>query len=297
MYAQLGTIIFETLVTFDSMDIGKSANYAEHALIEGKPRLQAVGDNLDEIGLSFKFHASFCDPQEQLNQLEQYLLDREVLPLVSGAGRVYGNFVITDLKQNILQTADDGTVIEANCEISLKEYVTDELLEEKKKQKIANAPGLQDPTATRVVKPNRLQLSLTKAQLVSETKMASMNVTRSISEARQVNTQVSRAKQGLISVQKTLKDAKKAIDKVNQRMDEVKTYVNKYRNAYSNFQAILNNADQVKQSINTMGSAIITGDINNVFDANTNFQLSINNISRSGASIARTASMRIPVKP
>ena len=45
-HALLGEITFDLITYFEGMEASFSANYAEHALIEGKPRLQWVGDNL-----------------------------------------------------------------------------------------------------------------------------------------------------------------------------------------------------------------------------------------------------------
>ena len=47
MYAVLGNIQFELITYFEGMDAQFAADYAEHALIGRKPRLQAVGAKLD----------------------------------------------------------------------------------------------------------------------------------------------------------------------------------------------------------------------------------------------------------
>jgi hypothetical protein len=57
MHALLGGIAFNLITHFEDIEESFSANYAEHALIEGKPRLQWVGQNLDEIAWHMVLHA------------------------------------------------------------------------------------------------------------------------------------------------------------------------------------------------------------------------------------------------
>lgn len=57
MFALLGEIQFDLITYFDGFDSQFDADYAEHALIEGKPRLQWIGDKLDEISIQLSFHA------------------------------------------------------------------------------------------------------------------------------------------------------------------------------------------------------------------------------------------------
>ena len=62
MYAVLGDVEFELITYFDGMEAQFGMDYAEHALIGGTPRLQLVGEKLDEFRVELTFHASYCDP-------------------------------------------------------------------------------------------------------------------------------------------------------------------------------------------------------------------------------------------
>lgn len=48
MFALLGDVQFDLITYFDGFESQFGADFAEHALIEGKPRLQFIGDKLDE---------------------------------------------------------------------------------------------------------------------------------------------------------------------------------------------------------------------------------------------------------
>lgn len=139
MYAQLGEIQFDGLIGFDSLDQASSANFAEHAVIQGKPRLQKVGDNLDEVKASFSLHSRFCVPEDEIAKLRTAMNDGEVLPFVTGAGDVIGSFVITDLAVKPDQTDKDGKYISVSVDVTLKEFYDPALA--KRKEKEAKASG------------------------------------------------------------------------------------------------------------------------------------------------------------
>lgn len=121
MFSTLGNIKFTALKGFGSFQGKRSASLAEHALIDGKPRLQKIGDKLEEISLVVNFHTSFCDPEQELDALHSAMSAGEILPLVWGNGLVAGYFVIADVDRNIEKTTADGTVVKMGVTISLKE--------------------------------------------------------------------------------------------------------------------------------------------------------------------------------
>jgi len=123
MYAQLGTIQFSALKGFAGLTSTRETNLAEHALIEGKPKLQRIGTNLATMELSMMFDASFCNPQAEVDALNSSRELAEVMPLIMGSGRFVGNFVIRAVTETALNHADDGTLLQAEVSASLVEYV------------------------------------------------------------------------------------------------------------------------------------------------------------------------------
>ena len=98
MYALLGDIQFDLITYFDSFEADFGTDYAEHAVIDGKPRLQYMGDRLDEIRIELSFHASFCHPETELARLKNAVSSHEAMALVLGNGDYKGWFVLTDVQ-------------------------------------------------------------------------------------------------------------------------------------------------------------------------------------------------------
>lgn len=123
MYAQLGSIIFQGLIGFRSLDHQAEANLVELPLIDGKPLLQKVGDNLDKISFDVLFHVAFCDPEAQISALDNARRNGNVLPFILGNGRNLGDFVVRSTNTSQKQTDANGNIREATVSVELVEYV------------------------------------------------------------------------------------------------------------------------------------------------------------------------------
>lgn len=121
MYAVLGEIEFIPLTGFDSLEERLGADYAEHALIGRKPRLQFVGDKLDELRGTLQLHRKFCDPGQELARLEKALTEHEPMALVMGNGDHKGHHVITELVITGKHHSPDGTEVSVTVELGLKQ--------------------------------------------------------------------------------------------------------------------------------------------------------------------------------
>lgn len=139
MYAQLGNIRFEGLKGFSNFSHERGVNYAQHELINGKPRLQAVGDNLDSISFGMYLHSEFTNPELDIETLRLSMQNREVLPLILGNGRVLGFFVIPNFSQVNSFTDSNGNLIEVTLSVELLESFTDDPLRESELQAINQA--------------------------------------------------------------------------------------------------------------------------------------------------------------
>lgn len=124
MFATLGTVTLDILAT-TGLGISDGWDFAEHALIEGKPKLQHVGDQLREVSLSFRFHRSFCEPELELLALRDLAATRKAALLQFGSGRIVGRFVVTSLREDPDWLLDDGRPMAINCSVGLKEYAGD----------------------------------------------------------------------------------------------------------------------------------------------------------------------------
>lgn len=156
MFAQLGSIVFENLMGFTEFSKTSIANYGEHNLLDGKPRLQYTGLALDTIDLSIKLHASFCNPSQQLALLVSSKDSGEVLPLLWGNGKVEGSFVITEIDTTMEDADSQGNVFSYELRVSLKEYVAGDKLkhEQQTNRTNAKAVGHKKPTAQKKTNPS-----------------------------------------------------------------------------------------------------------------------------------------------
>ena len=122
-HALLGNIPFSLITYFEGIETKFAADYAEHALIEGKPRLQWTGDKLDEISWEIVLHAGFCDPESELLKLRQVVSEHKALPLVFANGDHKGYFVATEVSVTSRQVMRDGGAIWIDARLTLREYV------------------------------------------------------------------------------------------------------------------------------------------------------------------------------
>lgn len=139
MYAQLGNIKFEGVKGFTSLEETFGVNYAQHERIQGKPRLEAVGDVLDTISFSMYLHSSFTNPEEDIEAIRVAMKNREILKLVLGNGRVVGNFVIPGFTKTTSFTDPMHNLIEATLSVELLESFSEDPLNESKKKASENA--------------------------------------------------------------------------------------------------------------------------------------------------------------
>jgi|GEM_PF-865920 len=124
MYAVLGNIGFQ-LLQFNGLESQHAADWAEHARIEGKPRLQWMGVRLVEHRISLVLHARYCVPDTEAARLRTALADGKALAFVLGNGTHLGYFVITELGVTTQHTDGTGTLIAAELTLTLREHVGD----------------------------------------------------------------------------------------------------------------------------------------------------------------------------
>lgn len=141
MFCQLGYIRFERTSYFTGMEAGKSFGFAEHARVEGKPRLQAIGDSLDTLTLDMRLHVLWCDPVAMAEELVKVSARKEAMALTLGDGNYLGRFVVTEINASHQHLSPEGRVLWMDFRLSLKEWVDDDPLASAKRQRVAEAPA------------------------------------------------------------------------------------------------------------------------------------------------------------
>jgi phage protein U len=122
MFAILGEIEFTVAGGLSGMEQSGSADWAEHARIQGKPLLEWVGDALDECNLTIDLHPLLGDPEARLRALRLAKTKHEPLAFVMGSGEYHGAYVITNIGNTIRRATATGQIQSAVVQLNLKEY-------------------------------------------------------------------------------------------------------------------------------------------------------------------------------
>lgn len=141
-YATLGTYVFERLIGFSDFETTGKERFAEHALINLQPRLDHTGSELRVIKFGVHYHRDFCVIEDEVSALWAAKNKKAINTLVLGNGRVIGDFVIEEIVETVKNTFNDGTYIEVNLSITLKECVIQDKLGQADKEAEKNADGL-----------------------------------------------------------------------------------------------------------------------------------------------------------
>jgi phage protein U len=125
LFAVLGDIQFEVVGSPESYESADGYDFPEQRVIESKPRLQWVGDELERLNFELMWHASFTNPAAQLALLRATAATHLALPLVFGDGGFRGFFVIESIKVKSQQLSAGGAPIAIRVALALKEWIAD----------------------------------------------------------------------------------------------------------------------------------------------------------------------------
>lgn len=122
MYFMLGDIALEAIDLTEFSET-HAAEFAEHAVLKGKPRLQAMGEKLNEISFAIRLHHNIGGVEKRYQALLKAKAEQNALALIWGRGKYKGNYVITQLSSSTLFTDKYGNPLCREMNISLKEFV------------------------------------------------------------------------------------------------------------------------------------------------------------------------------
>ena len=128
MFAALGDIQFEVVGSPETYESAGAYDFAEQKVIESKPLLQWVGNDLERLKFELMWHASFTNPGAQLARLRATAAEHLALPLVFGNGGFRGFFVIESINVKSQQLSAGGSPIAIRVALALKEWVADSIL-------------------------------------------------------------------------------------------------------------------------------------------------------------------------
>lgn len=122
MFAILGNIEFTVAGGISGMEQSGTADWAEHARIQGKPLLEWVGEGLDICNLTIELHPILGDPEERLRALRRAKSKHDPMAFVLGSGDYLGVYVITDVSSTTRRATSVGQTTSGVVRLSLKEY-------------------------------------------------------------------------------------------------------------------------------------------------------------------------------
>ncbi|MCO5238871.1 MAG: phage tail protein [Chitinophagaceae bacterium] len=218
MFLQLGTQVYNAIMSPESWQVsGNEASYAEHALIEGKPRLQKTGDTLEEVSFTIRLHASYCKPVEVLNDLNESKTAGEILPLVMGNGEYKGDYVIASAGYTVDTTFPDGGIWQATLNLSLKEFVGISKLEVQQQAARRKAFAVGD---RRPVISQPPQKDSDHAAMSKNIQQASAQTDRIDLLVNEYENNISRREAIVLEIDDACDRANNSLNEFNRRMDQ-----------------------------------------------------------------------------
>lgn len=284
MYAQLGDIIFEGLKGITAWRAKSAQVLAQHAVIDGKPRLQKTGDALDELTLDMTFHRVFCVPETELAKIKQHIADGSVLPLLTGLGELVGNFTIAGMDTAINHTGPTGLIVSSSVSLNLLEAADSDALGSaiSAAKESAFAVSKNSPLTKLAIKP--IGPGLASVQAIKSADASQRSGNTSLQKAK-VNTPIAVSE---------LRKAKDAFGKVKASMDTFREAVTTIRGTINNLTAINAAAESVKTYASNTVTAIEAGDIDSALASSNDVEQGIINLTGSSSQIVTlTASRRI----
>jgi phage protein U len=133
MIGTLGNIVFETsserLRTIDGMKRSGSARWATHDIMANKPVLEFLGPDVEQISFSMRLDVFLgINPTTELEVLREMRGTGEAAQLIlNGRPITEHKWVIENLSENWERIDNQGRLLVATVEISLKEYVPPEV--------------------------------------------------------------------------------------------------------------------------------------------------------------------------
>jgi len=120
MWGSFGDIVFKLAKTPGNISITEKAKFAKIEIFGKKTKLHFTGFEENKIDLSIFLNISFCNPKEEIEKLEKLKEEAKAQKLIIGDENL-GNFVIEEMKTDILKTSPKGQILSAQIEIKLAE--------------------------------------------------------------------------------------------------------------------------------------------------------------------------------
>jgi len=121
MMMSYGTFVFSLpTLAYQELQRQQTWRFAASERVGARAALQYLGEGEDTIELSGLLAPELTGTRDSLDTLRELALDGQALPLVDGTGVVYGNYVLTNLRETNSIFFADGTPRRIEFSISLR---------------------------------------------------------------------------------------------------------------------------------------------------------------------------------
>ena len=284
MFATFGNIQFALLTAPTSFTLKKETEFAEHARVNNKPRLQRTGEKLDELSIQLQFHKAFCVPETEVTKFESLRKSAQVNSFVLGSGELVGTFVIASITKTVNDTFDDGTLLCVTLDVLFKESVSSTTLTDMALGAVASAFAV-NPNTPLPIAPSTSIADNPAAQIaeyVNTANVASKSAATAIAKA--------------ITKPNLLERASTLVAKATQDVTDALNKVDTVMNATQQFQAMATNLQTAVATARTNSDALhnltpITN-INDAKNASDVLQENMKTVNSASAPIALVQSYR-----
>jgi phage protein U len=114
---------FRLMTGWKTLEGVEAETIARHELASGKPLLQHVGSDLDELKVQIILDRAWCDVAKELDALRGLLKSQQAHPLVFGNGVYRGRFVLLKMSTKIEVANQLGAVERLEATLELQESI------------------------------------------------------------------------------------------------------------------------------------------------------------------------------
>lgn len=264
MLFQLGDYVFEGLKLPQTWGLSFATNYAQIPIIQGKPIVQKTGEKLVEQEFVILFSDEFCNPTDELNALQKYRRNGNVLPLSGGDGQNYGRYVITEISQ-INERANDSTgyISAISATIKLLEYNS------------TNTTAVNEGAALR---SQNLKPVLPKTPTLFQSADLQVDMTRGLQTSQNISSNAKQSSIKFAHISKMCTDGKAYFDSANAKVQVTKKIIERAVNLPEALQIASNALADVKAAADIQ-------DAGELLAANTVLERAMYNISSASAPV------------
>jgi phage protein U len=121
MFVYLGGLRLQGLMGPTDFREQRKYAFAEHPVVQGRPKLQKIGEELREIDTGFLLHRGYCDPATAIAALRSLAEAQEPFYFILGDGTFAGEYVVEEITSEVEKLDRAGQAVGIEVSVQLKE--------------------------------------------------------------------------------------------------------------------------------------------------------------------------------